>query len=650
MNSSMRLKVKGDTFFLPDPNGGVYFRNNVGSFRMEGSEIDQWIEKLIPVFNGEYTMDDLTDGLPDPYRERVYEIAEVLHANGFVRDVSQDREHRLPEEVLRKYGSQIEFLDSFGGSGAYRFQSYRQGKVLAVGSGPFFVSLFSALLESGLAQFRMLITDPETTNRQRLSELAAHARTTDPEVEVEEVFLPEEGGMAWREVVRPFDSILYVSQDGNIEQLRAIHQACREEKKVLLPALIMGQAGMAGPLVHPDSDGCLESAWRRVHRSALSKDPELHAASSTSEAMLANVIVFEWLKSVTGVAQSELINKLYLLDLETMEGSWHSFLPHPQLNGRPSTEWVDAIDLPLEQGQGTKESNGLMPYFSRLTSSATGILHRWDEGELKQLPLCLCRVQAVDPLSEGPAELLPEIVCSGLTHEEARREAGLVGLEAYVLRMADLYVTKLPSLQGSGSQSQPFEYIGVGAGETVAEGVCRGLEKWLTEELGKQLKAGKPEVSRVNLSTVEDQTCRHYLNALTTMQGEPVIGLGEKVTGFPTVWVGTNGCWYGSVGLNRTSALRKALQQALLKAQNEEAFLTAQAAELPSVIVQDEVTQSITIHAVGEAEHPKTLQAALLILKRNQKRILVADLAFEPFMKEELAGAFGVSVQEEESP
>jgi hypothetical protein len=34
------LKVKRDMFFLPDPNGGVYFRNNVRSFRMEGSTID----------------------------------------------------------------------------------------------------------------------------------------------------------------------------------------------------------------------------------------------------------------------------------------------------------------------------------------------------------------------------------------------------------------------------------------------------------------------------------------------------------------------------------------------------------------------------------------------------------------------------------
>lgn len=103
LTPSMRLKVKRDTFFLPEPNRGVYFRNNISSFRMEGSTIVQWIEKLLPMFNGDHTLSDLTDGLPGPYRNRVMEIAEVLYANGFVRDVSQDSPHQLGDQVLERY-------------------------------------------------------------------------------------------------------------------------------------------------------------------------------------------------------------------------------------------------------------------------------------------------------------------------------------------------------------------------------------------------------------------------------------------------------------------------------------------------------------------------------------------------------------------
>ncbi|MFL6555188.1 MAG: bacteriocin maturation protein, partial [Bacillus sp. (in: firmicutes)] len=220
LDPSMRLKVKRDTFFLPDSNGGVYFRNNISSFRMEGSTIDQWIEKLIPVFNGEYTLGDLTEGLPSPHRDRVYEIAEVLYRNGFVRDISKDLPHQLEEQVLKRHASQIEFVESFVDSGAYRFQTYRQAKVLAIGSGPLFVSMVSSLIESGLPKFKLLITDEVPTNKRRLLELVAHARKTDPEVKVEEIKLKANEVSFWQENIRHFDSILYVSQEGNLEELR----------------------------------------------------------------------------------------------------------------------------------------------------------------------------------------------------------------------------------------------------------------------------------------------------------------------------------------------------------------------------------------------------------------------------------------------
>ncbi len=650
LNPSMRLKVKRDTFFLPDPNSGVYFRNNLSSFRMEGSAIDQWVEKLIPMFNGEYTLGDLTDGLPGPYRERVYEIADALYRNGFVRDVSQDRPHELADQVLKKHASQIEFLDSFGDSSAYRFQVYRQAKVLAVGSGPFFVSLVSALIESGLPKFHMLITDSVSTNRRRLMELVAHARKSDHEVAVEEVTVKKEGVSSWREIVQRFDSILYVSQEGDVEELRALHAVCREEKKMFLPAICLQQAGLAGPLMRPGSENCWESLWRRIHQSTLCKDEQLSIFSSTAGAMLANVIVFELFKEVTGVTESEQKNRFFLLNLDTLEGNWHSFMPHPLVTGRTSAEWVEDVEVRIEQGLSRAEPSELLLYFSQLTSEVSGIFHIWEEGGLKQLPLAQCRVQAVDPLSEGPAGLLPDIVCTSLTHEEARREAGLAGIEAYISRMAGHFVTSLPSHQAAdGRIVEPREFVGVGAGETFVEGVCRGLQKCLAEELSKRQADQKNAVSRVQLSEVEDERCRFYLQALTTMKGTPVIGLGEEVSGFPVVWVGTNGRWYGSVGLNTTMALRNALQQAIMKVQNEADCLTTQALEVSSVLLENEVPPSLAIPAGEETAQSEVLRSAIQVLERNRKRLLVFEPAVEPFLNEKLAGVFGVLLREEES-
>ncbi len=308
VNPSMRLKVKRDTFYLPEPDRGVYLRNNSVSFRLEGSGIDKWVEKLLPMFNGEYTLEKLTDGLPFPYRNRVFEIAEVLYRNGFVRDVSQDRPHHLSEQVVKKFASQIEFIDNLVGSGAARFQAFRNANILAAGSGPFLSSLVSSLLESGVARVNVLITDEAPTNRNRLRELVDNARKTDPEVEWQEITLENQ---SFREALQSFDSVLYLSQSGNLEELVQLQSVCIQEKKNFIPALLLKQTGIAGPLVSPDSDVCWESAWRRLHSTVFEKDQQIPAASATSGALLANIITFELFKEKTDVAKTSQNNQIF---------------------------------------------------------------------------------------------------------------------------------------------------------------------------------------------------------------------------------------------------------------------------------------------------------------------------------------------------
>jgi putative thiazole-containing bacteriocin maturation protein len=634
LDPSMRLKVKRDTYHLPVPNSGVYFRNNQCSFRIEGSGIDQWVEKLLPMFNGEYSLEYLTNGLPGPYQNRVLEIAEVLYRNGFVRDVSKDLPHQLPEHVVKKFASQIEFVDSLAESGAARFESYRHANVLAVGSGPLLTSLVSSMIESGLAKMQVLITDEAATNRGRLVELAAHARKTDPQVELQEIQLGEEG---WRETLSPFDAILYVTQKENLGELDLIHAICRTDKKMFIPAVCHKQKGIAGPIVHPESEAGWDSAWRRLHSSVLFDERQIPNGSAIPGAMLANMIVFELFKEVTGVTKQSQSNRIFLLDTETLEGSWHSFLPHPLETGNLTAEAVEDLEGRLENSQERAKSDKILYFFSLLTSPETGLFHLWEEGDTKQLPLAQCRVQPVDALSEGPTVLLDEVICSGFTHEEARREAGLTGIEEYASRLGNLIVPH-----------QSDEYVAIGAGGTFAEGVGRGLQKCLTEQLRERQRSRQSTISVVHVETIEDERCRYYLNALTTMQEEPIIGLGEKIDGFPVVYVGTKDGWYASADLNITMALRKSLQHALFKAQNETDAFSSIALENNSVALEERDVQRVDIPACEERIQPEIIKDAIEILNNNQKQLMVYDLDIEPVFKQELEGVFGVLLREEE--
>lgn len=612
---------------------------------MEGNTIYNWIEKLMPMFNGEQTLGDLTEGLTASYRNRVYEIGETLYKNGFVRDVSQDIPHQLDRIILEKYASQIEFIESFVDSGAYRFQEYRQAKVLAVGSGPLMVSLVSALLESGLPKITIMLTDSIPINRQRLNELVQNARKTDSEVEIDEVpFHKDKGRSFWKEAVQPYEWVLYVSQDGNVNELRDLNLVCKEERKAFLPAIYLEQVGLSGPLVHPESEGCWESAWRRIHQSAVQVDRQLQAFSSTAGSILANVTVFEFFKKATRIAGLNQSNQIYLLDLETLEGDWISFITHPLVNNKSvSPRLVEDLNLRIKQESDRNEStNNLLEYFSRLTSEKTGIFHTWEERNLTQLPLAQCYVQAINPMSEGPADLLREVICSGFTHEEAKREAGLTGIEMYVSQMIKETRNQMDHdhLNISGG------FIGIGAGETIEDAVCRGLQANLEEELRNRKVDQLKSIFRVQLGKIEDQRCRFYLDALTTLNGAPIIGLGNEILGFPVIWIKSQGRRYTSTGLNTTLALRSALQQALLDAQNK-VDSTYRKAE--SAIFLNERECKLEIPSCDETTQLDILQSSIQILNGSGKRLLVYDLTFEPFLKQELAGVFGVQIRDGES-
>lgn len=630
LDSSIRLKVKRDTFYLSEPNRSVYVRNNSCSFRLEGNGIDQWVEKLLPMFNGEYSLGKLTEGLPEQYRERVFQIAGVLLQNGFVRDVSRDEPHQLSEQVLKKFDSQIEFIDNLAGSGASRFQSFRNANVLAVGSGPMLSSLVSSLLESGLMKLNVSITDEVPTNRKRLFELVNHTRKTDSEVEYQEL-ISKDGD--WGEVLRSFDAVIYVSQTGNLEELRLLQSICREEKKTFIPAILFEQVGLGGPLYEPDSEVHWESAWRRLHSSVLKKEQKVPAASVTTGALLTNVITFELFKDIAGVPIGEQKNRIFLLDLETLEGSWHSFLTHPLETGVITAKKVEDLEGRIVKDFKREESEKLLQYFSLLTSKETGILHVWEEGDLKQLPLAQCRVQAADPLSDGPAELLEARVCTGFTHEEARFEAALTGIETYSARLASLH--------------QNGDFLGIGSGETLVEGVGRGLQKCLSEKLNNRSRNHKEPISLVELEPIEDERCQFYIRAITTIEGTPRVGTGKDVDGFHVIWVGTSNGWYGSAGLNATLALRNSLQKALAHFQNNTAPDCTQVLGESEILYEERVKQSMSIPACAGRIQPETLQAAIEVLNGNRTQLSVYESRMEPVLNQQLEGVYGVKLQEE---
>jgi len=642
MNDSMRLKVKGDTFFLQEPNS-VFFRSNTGSFRMEGHSIDQWVEKVIPILDGTHTLGAITNELPETHRNHIYQIVGTLLDHGFIRDVSQDLPHRLSDGIMAKYESQIEYLDNVADSGARRFQSYRSSRVMAVGSGISLIQLTAALLESGLPRFHVIFTKDDGTDLIRIDDLVQHARLEDDDVEV--TVLSGTSGGSPQDIIKQFDAVLYVADNADVHELFAWHDACKHQNKIMLPMFLYGRYGIAGPLVHPQSDGCWESAWRRIHGDALSSDNGI-ICSQTAKAMLANVLVHTLLKCQAGVPLEKITNRIYLLDTETLEGDWHPFQPHPIVTEKvPELKWVK--EWGANDTVTARETAEWFSLIGQLNAPVTGILSEWDEGHLSQLPLAQCRVTAVDPLSLGPASLLPAVICTGLTHEEARTEAALIGIEAYASRLAGYFLMNVEEgREVRNLMINPAEPIGIGAGRSTAEAIGRGLRQLLDERLATQLSGEPPRILQPSSVVIHDERSLYYMRALDIMGGSPLIGWSEDLSGFPVIWIGTGGSWYVSTGLHPTLALRRALQQALEQQQNRR-YPDSDELRFANLSAEKTTSRQLIFTALEEVADTTILSQALFNLESNRERLLVCELNIEPFMTEGIVKLYGIRLRGE---
>lgn len=488
--------------------------------------------------------------------------------------------------------------------------SLKEEGTLAIGSGRILLSLAESWYESGLSDLAVYVTNKESTDTEEKEE-------------------PD-----WRAIVQPFQFILYISEHGDWDELRSIQLACIAERKQMLPAIVIRGIGMAGPLLHPDGDGQWESAWMRIHYSAFPEKQTPVVFSTAAIGILTSLLVHVRLKDITNEHELDYRNRCFLLNPLTLTGGWHSVLSHPLVSGFTLAHPVTDIARRLLINHEKISPEVWFTAFNQLTSKVTGIFHAWEESDLIQLPLAQCLVQPVDPLPQESEQLLPTIIRSGLTHVEARRESGLAGLEAYVTRLIPrLFANLLDDKQ---------ERISIGAGCDINEAVGRGLRACLTKELSKRIVSDGPiVVQRIACPQMEDIRSQYYSKALTTLEREPLIAVGEPVFGFPTVWVCADSSWYGSVDLSFTHALRQSLLKAL--------SITEPTA-VPPLLQKGHDDYNFPISEVGDPpSYSSLIVSAKETLKQSHSLLEVFEVHNESLWGKGPFVAYGVVLGEEES-
>jgi putative thiazole-containing bacteriocin maturation protein len=607
MSGSSRLKTNKDTTFIPDSGGGIYFRNNKHSFRISGSSVYEWMEKLIPMFDGTRSMQEITDGLPETYQKRVYEFADILLQNEFVRDINHDDPHTLSEDILRTYDSQISYLDYLLGSGASRFEKYRQSSLLVIGSGSFLSSLLTSLLDSGIQSIHLFITDQKSTSKKCIQSFLTATKKQDSYVEIIDITSNEI--RSWKEIIQPFDAVLFVGQEDQLETVQRLSYLCEQENKNFFPAITWKQVGIVGPSKDWDS------AWKRL---GFIQHKMESIINHTATALLANVLAFQYFNSIQPELQSEK-SQVFLLDMETLEGKWHSYLPHPL--AYDSKPFIRPLDTSKWFSSPKQQKIDLLAFFHRITSPKIGIFRSFGPKNLLQLPLSQCQVRINDPHSE---EMISSILCTGDSHNEAQREAGLSGIETYASRL--LSPQKLT--------------VSFGVGETIPEAIFRGIRNYSYHKL--DFNQFEPKQAFLLISEqIEDKQAQYYAKCLETYGLQSIISFDQRVFGFDTLWININNDWYSGLGLDLSTALRSALKKALQAIQNQNDISFKQMnCNLPVC--------STPFPKAIDAPMDSMLEVSIQTLNQHNLHLQVFDVMLEPYIRQHVF-TVGVMIGEEKS-
>ena len=559
---STRPKCKADTYYLPMPDG-VYLRGNNSRLVLKGKSLYPLLEHLIPNLNGTVTLEELTGDLDVERKRMITHLIEKLFAHQFLKDASLDQLHTLHPSELETYAPDITFIESFQTSAAYRFECFRNKRLLIIGTGSGLTSLAQASLQCGLRKINALIA-PEEENAVDLTQNMLALFSHD----ASELIARLVDAPAWdneaevRKAIQDYDAVLSIAEEPMLARAQLLNRLCIEQQKTYIQAIVVDDCAWIGPLVTPENGSCWECAWRRLQAN-LANVPgqlshyefrdQLPAANGRSLAaagasVIANRLLFELFQYFTQTNATEAAGKLSVLDLATHLSESHTFLPHPQCMAHQHAIAPDASQFLAHiqelQQRHPGDPDGLLEKIAPCIDEKLGLFTALDTSNFVQIPLAVYRAQLSNPMLEtltnGPCSVFAVGTDTNNTLTRAAQKAcehyaaNLLDqrrlLSAETVQQSSLAVISPAQLVGT----QPFaaaeglwtwaldlhtqqtslvpaahvfaslgeQTRGIGSGQTWEEALCQALLDWCNDLTIAQLQTAGHAYPQLDLASM----------------------------------------------------------------------------------------------------------------------------------------------------
>ncbi|MEO8285892.1 MAG: TOMM precursor leader peptide-binding protein [Chloroflexota bacterium] len=490
------LKIVPSASLVPTQSG-VAVLSEMGTFQIEGQNMSNFLDAILPALQRGGDLDDIARSVPDYAPQDVSGFLDLLEQCGAIQDAQQpppagkDATPTAPEPEGWK--AQKEFFRQWVNRPAAAMQKLRQSHVLLVGLEAWGSVLATDLAEAGLGEIHLLddapVTDAdllpagrfEAADKGKLrsvviaEQLAAAAPWC--KVTTGRLMLTDDGTLAIEDDDTTWDLVVAATRADDLRLLHAIALYAHEAAVPSIYGSLSGTEAMIGPVVMPGQTACWNCGRLRrlgasdsphatfeMHHTLLAMRPRTMTRSvlAPMAAVTGHLLSLEALKLISGYAPSTLQGTLLVQDLVTHETSTHRIISVPScvICGEATPEDSEEHD-PFEHGtavqhdifEAIRTPEDLQRTLAGWIDRRTGVIKDLviEPGGSEGLPVSYVAVasaHAEDGMQPTPPE---HGFGKGITHKDAMLSAVGEAIERYSaarFRRIDLLRLPLANLQG----------------------------------------------------------------------------------------------------------------------------------------------------------------------------------------------------------
>jgi bacteriocin biosynthesis cyclodehydratase domain-containing protein len=442
-----RPKLLLDSIFLPTESG-IYFRSRQGHFTLDGKQNYEIMTELVPRLTGNQTTSELCAGLAQEKQEPARKlIATLLEKRILINHVEEVTD--ISPDVLARFAPQLEFIEHFADTPVQRFAKFRRSRILLMGSGVPLRTLALSLARNGLEN---IVLDTDAPPVERDSDFTAFMEDCSARGIALNVERTNLNGESSRKP-GPLNAICYASDVADLEKISHLNERAASNQEYFLPGYLLGGKAFVGPMVRRGGPSCwmcgllrhsmniqpgLEAAVWRHYALGHPWDNDGQPASAPLLKILGNLMGFEMFRLFVGHIPIETEGTVLSIDIETLETGTSRLLPHPNCphcsKDNPEMDRVFLTNARMDTARENLDVSPKLRLTAPLVDPLFGIIRRFDDEDLEQLPLFQSAVVLARPLQTGEST----IPGYSLQHNAAAR------LDA-VLSAARVYVASVPN-------------------------------------------------------------------------------------------------------------------------------------------------------------------------------------------------------------